>query len=309
MEYEYVDRLDNVYLIDTQMFGFAQYQSSYIVAGREVALIDTGAPPSLQVVKESIEEHGFSVADIDHIFVTHCEHPDHAGNVGALLKENSKAKVHISEVGVEYLTNPEVEATKRKAVLSPTMAARFGEQIPVPRSRIEFLEDGDVFDLGEGEKLRIMMAPGHQPSGFVVFEEKNNGLFINDLVGNYFPDADVSLILTPSRADVRQAMMALEKFKAMDISHLYLGHFGIHSDCRKVIQRSLDNMQMLMDIGEQCVCEGRPDDIRPRVFASKLPEVEKLMRFRGRELGEYTRDELNQHHAEAFAQYFLALDR
>jgi hypothetical protein len=47
-------------------------------SGREVALIDTGAPPSLQVVKGSIEKHGFAVADIDHSFVTHCEHPDHA---------------------------------------------------------------------------------------------------------------------------------------------------------------------------------------------------------------------------------------
>ena len=50
--------------------------------------MNTGAPPSLRVVKESIEKHGFAVADIDHIFVTHCEHPDHAGDVGA-LSENA----------------------------------------------------------------------------------------------------------------------------------------------------------------------------------------------------------------------------
>jgi glyoxylase-like metal-dependent hydrolase (beta-lactamase superfamily II) len=307
MKYRYVNRLDNVHLIDTKMFGFINYQSSYIVAGQRVALIDTGAPLSLKVVKEAINRHGFSIPDIECIFVTHCEHPDHAGNVGALLRENRKARVCISEVGVEYLTNPEIEAAKRRAVLSPTMAARFGEQIPVPKSRIQFLKEGDVFDLGQGEKLRIMMAPGHQPSGLVVFEEKNNGLFINDLVGNYFPDANVNLILTPSRADVRQTMAALKKFQEMDISHLYLGHFGIHSDCQAVIQKALNSMQMLMDIAEQCVREGRPGEICPRVFASKLPEVERLIRFRGQELGEYTRDELNKHHAEAFAQYYLAL--
>ena len=44
MSYEYLERLDNVYVIDTHMFGFPHFNAAYIVAGREVALIDPGAP-------------------------------------------------------------------------------------------------------------------------------------------------------------------------------------------------------------------------------------------------------------------------
>jgi len=154
MAYEYAKRADNVYMIDTRMFGFDRFQSSYIVAGKEVALIDTGVPTSLETVRAAIKEHGFAIEDISYIFVTHCEHPDHSGNVGMLLKENPQAKVYIHPIGAEYLTAPSIEAAKRKANLSVQMAARFGEMVPVPPPRIEHLSDGDTFDLGNGERLR-----------------------------------------------------------------------------------------------------------------------------------------------------------
>jgi len=202
MAYEYAKRTDNVYMIDTRMFGFDSFQSSYIVAGKEVALIDTGVPTSLETVRAAIQEHGFAIEDISYIFVTHCEHPDHSGNVGLLLKENPKAKVYINPIGAEYLTDPSIEAAKRKVNLLVQMAARFGEMVPVPPSRIEHLSDGDTFDLGNGERLKIIFSPGHQPSGIVISEEKNKGLFINDLLGAYFADAEALFIFTPYRSDV-----------------------------------------------------------------------------------------------------------
>ena len=152
-----------------------------------------------------------------------------------------------------------------------------------------------------------MFSPGHQPSGLVIFEEKNKGLFINDLVGSYFPDADFSLILTPYGADVKRRMEALRSFMKLPITRLFLGHFGIAEKPREVMQRALDGMQRLMDIGAQCVAEGKPEEIAPRVYAIKEPEAKKLMATRGKELYDYIHEELNTHHAEAFAKYYLSL--
>jgi hypothetical protein len=67
------------------------------------------------------------------------------------------------------------------------MAARFVEMVPVPPSRIEHLSDGDTFDLGNGERLKIIFSPGHQPSGIVILEEKNKGLFIKTVRLDPFP--------------------------------------------------------------------------------------------------------------------------
>ena len=304
---EYAMRADNVYAIDTKMFGFDRYSSCFLVEGKEIALIDSGLPNQYEAVRAGIKTHGFSVNDISHIFVTHCEHPDHSGNVGNLVKESPKAKVYINPTGAINLTDPSIEEAKRKAQLLPQMAARFGTMTPVPPSRIEYLNDGDVFDLGNGEELRIIFAPGHQPSGIVILEEKNMGLFINDLVGNYFADANFSLILTPYNSDVKKAMESLRRLMEIPVTRLFLGHFGICDKPKELMQRALDGMQQLMDIGAQCVAEGKPEEIAPRVLAHKMPETEKLRVARGNVLYEYTRDELNTHHAKAFAQYYLSL--
>ena len=300
-------QIDNVYVIDTNMFGFPNYQSCYLVEGGELILIDTGLPSQIDSLYSGIEKHGFSVNEISKIILTHCEHPDHAGNVGTLVKENPDIQVYIHPEGLEYLTEPSIESENRKKVMLPQMAARFGEQIPVPNSRICFLENGQIFDLGNDVRLKIMFTPGHQPSGLVIFEEKSKGLFINDLVGNYFIDADFSLILTPPRSDVIETRETLINLLNMPITRLYLGHFGISNNPKAVMHRALDGIQRIIDIAEQCMRERKPEQIEPRVLASKMPELEKLKKKRGNTLYEYTRNELVTHHSTYFAQYYLDL--
>jgi len=301
---EFATRVDNIYMIDTHMMGFEHYQSAYIVKGKEVVMIDTGMPPALEIVRAGMKAHGFSVQDISKIFVDHCEHPDHAGNVGAFVKENPKIKVFINPSGLEYMTHPEIEAQNRARVMLPQMAARFGTQLPVPTSNIEMLKDGDVFDIGDGEELKIMFTPAHQPSGFVVFEKKNKGLFINDLVGNYFVDCDFDLILTPPRSDILRAKEDLLKFQKMDLKWLFMGHFGIADNPAVVYKTALSGIQRQLDIGAWCIRDGRPQDIEMRILGSKYPEVEKLKK-RSEELFEYTKTELITHHSTYFAEYYV----
>ena len=306
---EYAMRADNVYAIDTKMFGFDRYSSCFLVEGKEIALIDSGLPNQFEAVRAGIKTHGFSVNEISHIFVTHCEHPDHSGNVGNLVKENPKANVYINPVGLEYLTDPSIEEAKRRKVLPASMADRFGTMVPVPPSRIEFLNDGDVLDLGNGVRLRIIFTPGHQPSGLVILEEKTMGLFINDLVGNCFPDADYLMILTPFRSDVMQAMALLRKAMDMPVTRLFLGHFGIRDNPKELIQRSLNSMQQLMDIGSQCVAEGKPEEIASRVLAIRMPEAEKLRAARGETVYEHEGIELATSLSAAFAEYYQKLQK
>ena len=282
MAYEYAEKAGNVAMIDAHMFGFDRFQACYLVAGQEVALVDTGVPPSLEFVREGIKACGVAIKDIAHIFVTHAEHPDHGGCVGLLLQENSRAKVYVSPAGVEYLTNPEIEAAKRKANLSAAMAARFGEMVPVPRSRIQVLEEGDSFNLGGGEKLRIMLTPGHQPGGIVIYEEKNTGLFINDLCGAYFADTGASWIFTPFRADVRQYLMSLKRVIDMPLKKLYLGHFGISDKPQEVLKNALAKVQQLIGIAAGCRAKTDPQEIFEKVMAIRMPEAEKMRAARGK---------------------------
>ena len=189
------------------------------------------------------------------------------------------------------------------------MIARFGQMEPEPPSQINFLKDGDIFDLGGGERLRIISAPGHQPSGIVIYEEKNKGLFINDLVGLYLSDADASIILSPYDSDVKQAMASIKKLQGLPINRLFLGHFGINDQPQKVMQRALSNMQQLMDIGFQCVAKGKPKEIEPRITACKLSEAQKILAARGKVMYDYILEELIPHQSTYFSQYYLNLSK
>lgn len=51
--------------------------------------------------------------------------------------------------------------------------------------------------------------------------------------------------------------------------------------------------------------QGKPEEIEPRVLASKIPEVQKLRKTRGEILYQYTRNELITHHSKYFAEYYL----
>jgi glyoxylase-like metal-dependent hydrolase (beta-lactamase superfamily II) len=306
MSFRYAQRAGNVYMIDTQMFGFPHFNSAYIVAGKEVALIDTGAPLSAEIVRNAVKKHGFSIKDIAYIFVTHCEHPDHAGNVGRFIKENTKAKVYINPAGAEYLTKPEIEDAKRKSILPAKMAARFGEMLPVPESRLYHLKDGEQFDLGNGENLKAIFTPGHQPSGIVIWEARNGGLFINDLAGLYLADAGASWVFTPYNSDIIKARESLNKIIDLPMNRLYLGHFGICDKPLEIIRRALDKIQLLLDIAEKCVKEGKKDEIAITVFDTLLvPELEKIKAAGRTSLYKYVSRELTPSMADAFARYYL----
>jgi len=189
MSYQFADHAANVYMIDTNMFDFPNYNAAYLIKGRDLVLIDTGLPNQYEMLRKGIHKHGFSFSDISSIFITH-EHPDHCGNVGHIIRENPNVKVFCHPRTSIHLIDPSIEDSKRKQQLLPQMAARFGTMLPVPSSKIQELNDGDSFDLGGGERLKIIFTPGHQPGGLVILAEKNMGLFINDLVGCFLPDAD-----------------------------------------------------------------------------------------------------------------------
>jgi glyoxylase-like metal-dependent hydrolase (beta-lactamase superfamily II) len=297
-----IEQLNNVYTIDTKMFGFDNYMSAFIVEGKEIALIDSGLPTQIEAVRAGIQAHGFSVSDISSIFITH-SHPDHSGNVAPLLRENPNAKVYIHPLGVEQLIDPSIELVIRKKALPPEMHARIGEMEPVPPARIRQVNDGDVFDLGNGERLQVIFTPGHQPDGIVLFEEKNKGLFINDLVGNCFPDADAHYVLNPPNSDHQDAIKSLQKVMDLPVVYLYLGHYGISDKPKQVMTRAINKMQQLLDIGTKYMSEGKPEHIASEVYDVILPELKKLRKVRGEELYEYAATQHISSQAQLFARY------
>jgi glyoxylase-like metal-dependent hydrolase (beta-lactamase superfamily II) len=305
---KYATRSSNVYMIDTMFFGYEKYSSVFIVKGKEIALVDTGLPNQFNALLSGMKSHGFTPADINYVFVTH-EHADHSGNVAPLLEINPKIKVFCHPACKKQLIDPEGELSKVRGIIPKRMLDGLDGMKPVPASAINYLNDGDIFDLGDGEKLKVVFAPGHQPSGIVILEEKFNGLFINDLIGNYFADADFHLILTPINSDLDSAIKSLKRLSEMSVSTLFLGHFGIYDKPTKLLLRVISSMQNFMDIAAECVARGQVDQIAPRLTEIKVQEAKKLLKTRPRDVYEYTVNELVPPQSGLFAKYYLNLKK
>jgi glyoxylase-like metal-dependent hydrolase (beta-lactamase superfamily II) len=301
----FIKKMNNIYVIDTNFAGrLDHYMSAYLVKGDKLALVDSGQPPQLEVVRAEIRSHGFSVSDIDYIFVTHCEHPDHAGNVAPLLAEAPNAVVCINPVGVEPLTGPDkINWAERVApeFLSQQMSVVRGWQ-SVPESRIRILKDGESIDLGNGEKLTVKFTHAHQPSGMVIFEEKNQGLFINDLVGNCFPDADSHYLLSPGGSDPIENLRVLEELIKYPLNYLFMGHYGITDQPYRILSRTMVKLHLMLDMGRECISNGQADLIADKYFEMMIPEVENLRLARGEVMYQYAKKHIG-HQGKLYARY------
>lgn len=298
-------QLSNVYAVDTHMFGYPHYMSCYLIKGKELALIDTGMPDHLQDVLEGIKAYGFRVEDITRIFVTHCEHPDHSGNVASILELAPKAKVYISPVGKKNLLDPGIQHRERIKTLPPEMAARFVLPKPTPEEKIVCLTDGQIIDLGEDVKLKVKIIPFHQPSGLVLFDLKNNGLFANDMTGNYFADCGYHLPLHPPDSQFFIEYHYLQELAKNPPAHMYLAHFGIIEDGPAHIRFTLDRMDWMVAQVEKCLAEGKPEKIADVIRERNLKAAESLLKRGDQKLYDYATREHIPPQAQTFAEIAL----
>jgi glyoxylase-like metal-dependent hydrolase (beta-lactamase superfamily II) len=297
----YVEQLNNIYCIDGKMRGFDKYMSLYVVKGKEIALVDTGERMRFEQVKAQIEALGLALRDISYIFLTH-GHQDHAGNAAPMIREMPNAKVYAHPACKQRLTDP--GSIDWKAIFSPDVLARITMDMePVPEDRIVYLKDGDEFDLGDGEILRIKYTAGHQPTGVIIFESKNNGVFINDLVGNCFLDADSQYILNTRNSDNTVSLETLQEVIKTPPSYLYMGHYGITDKVSYVLNRAIQQLEDQLEIGRKYVREGKPELIPEKIIEYVMPELEKLRKVRGEEVYNYAALEHIPFQSKIYAEF------
>jgi len=305
MAFKYLDNVGNVRLIDTNFFGFPRFNAAYIVKGeKKTAMIDTGDSNQLEAVRAEMARARVTMKEIDYIFITHCEHTDHAGCAAYLARENPDVKICINPIGEKYMTHPEVEAEERQRVLPPGMADRFGKMLPADPKQLYMLKDGEEFDLG-GDTLKVIFAPGHQPSGFVVEESKNKMLFINDLCGQFFAEFDVALILTPDKSSPAKALVSLEKLAKNGYEWLAMGHFGFSDNPNMVMQGAMSRMERLISIAKKCDAAGKLDELWDTIMDQVVaPEIDKIRRLREETFYVYYRDHLGPNLCNGFKWFY-----
>ena len=123
---------------------------------KEAVLIDAGGEP--EKLQKEVQELGLIVKAL---WLTH-GHLDHAGAVGALTKLWNVPVIGPHKEDAFWLD------------MIQDVSARYGFPIPEPVVGNQWLEGGEVLELGN-EKFEVRFAPGHTP-GHVIFYNENNGV-------------------------------------------------------------------------------------------------------------------------------------
>jgi glyoxylase-like metal-dependent hydrolase (beta-lactamase superfamily II) len=212
--------------IDTQMAGFPQLNSVYLIASREPTLVEAGSGADELTIAAGLERLGIGAADLAHIVVTHV-HVDHAGGAGALLGRFPRATLWIHELGAPHAIDPtRLVASTARTYGEERMRALYGTTLPCPAERVRAVVDGDAIALGD-RRLEVVYTPGHASHHVALLDDASGALFTGEALGSHLPWADCYRpALPPPETDLELALESIRRMRMRDPSFLLTSHFG-----------------------------------------------------------------------------------
>jgi glyoxylase-like metal-dependent hydrolase (beta-lactamase superfamily II) len=219
-----VERVPDVYYLDTGMYDTAEYGSVYAVDAERPAIVDTGIGTRYENILDALREVGIAPGDLAYIVPTHV-HLDHAGGGGFLADECEDATVVCHENGARHLVDPGRlwEGTKRAVGDEIDF---YTEPEPVPVERVRQVSGGDTVDLGDRE-LAVCDAPGHAPHQAFFHDPDADAVYTGDAAGIYVPSADaVGPTTPPPNFDFEQCLEDTRAIRRLEPDTLLFGHFG-----------------------------------------------------------------------------------
>lgn len=233
---------------------------AYIVVGRELAIIDTGAAGSQQPLAEALAALGKTPAEVAWVVNTH-EHPDHIGGNG-FFEEQAHPKFACHAHAVRWIEHLDVQYRERPVYDFYKLT---GQAIRVTQR----LQDRDEIDFGDGVRLQVLFTPGHSPGSMSLFDTQEGVLISADLLQ---PVGGLPLYsdLKATRESLRRVLQAAE-VKKLYCSHNERPYAG--AEIPAAIQSSLDYLDR-MDEAVHAAVKHLPDAAAPEEITR-----ESLIRF------------------------------
>lgn len=258
---------EHIHLVDLQSAGIKNYVASYVLKGKNTAVVETGPTSTIQNLLSSLQELDVKPDKVAYVAVSHI-HLDHAGAAGTLMKHLPKAKLIVHPRGAPHIANPEKLWTQSKEVLG-RMAEIYGKPEPVSEQRIIAATDGLTFDIGNNIKIKAVETLGHASHHLAFFETLSRGVFTGDAAGIYLPELDVMVPTTPPGFRLDIALSSLEKLINIKPAALYYSHFGEAHNGLQKLQQYKKQLKIWAKAAKEGIKEGEDlEAIRKRILQS-----------------------------------------
>ena len=268
---------EHVDLIDVETAGFENFIASYVLKGKNVAIIETGPASSVPNLLAGLSKLDVKLEDVAYVAVSHI-HLDHAGGAGTLLKSLPNAKVIVHQRGAPHLANPEKLWQQSKLVLGK-ITELYGQPEPVPPERIIAAENDMTFSLGENVNLRVVETLGHASHHQSYYETLGGGVFPGDAAGIYLREFNAIIPTTPAPFRLDTALEALDKLIGLNPKALYYSHFGNASDPVGKLRAYAEQLRLWEKIAMRGVREKQSLEQVRRSIIENDPQIRKVAEF------------------------------
>lgn len=233
-----------VHAIDTA-FVRDEFDAAYLIVRKgRAAFVDTGTNFALPRLLGALDALGMARDAVDWVIPTHV-HLDHAGGVGALMRELPAARVLVHPRGARHLVDPSALWQGALAVYgAEEMARSYGELVPVPAERVLSSSDGLTVELG-GSTLRLIDTPGHARHHHCIWDEATRGWFTGDTFGISYPEFTsergrwIFPTSTPVQFEPEVLQASVQRLLAAQPACMYLTHFSRIDDVTRLADLQL----------------------------------------------------------------------
>ena len=200
---------------------------------QSLVLVDCGYVGSLPVLEAALAAHGFSCADLTHVFITHHDH-DHVGTLAALKKSNPRIQIVASAAEADYISGKKpalrlTQALNLQATQPPKQAASGQAFIDLLRSVAPtvvdlVVQDGDLLPWCGG--CEVIATPGHTLGHLSLDARALDTLIAGDAA---VLENGALMLANPDYAeDLSLAQQSLEKIRALGARSVVCYHGGVY---------------------------------------------------------------------------------
>jgi glyoxylase-like metal-dependent hydrolase (beta-lactamase superfamily II) len=231
--------LDLLHLGDRRRIG------AYVLQTEDgLALFDCGPTSCARALREALAARGVELGDVRHLLLSHI-HLDHAGAAGVLVREHPGLTVHVSEVGLPHLLDPERLETSARRLYGDAFDELWGELAPVPAENLR-----PVGDTVAG--LACFPTTGHARH-HVSYLHEDGTLYAGDAAGvRIEPGRFVYAPTPPPELDLEAWGRTLDELERREPRRLALIHFGVFED----VERHLSTLRETMHEWGERVAHG-----------------------------------------------------
>jgi glyoxylase-like metal-dependent hydrolase (beta-lactamase superfamily II) len=253
---------DGFWQIDLGFQDRAGVIAAYLLAGDDqVALIESGPSSCRANLEAGLAQAGFTTGALTHVLVTHI-HLDHAGAAGPLAAENPNLTVVVHPFGAPHMIDPSKLVSSATRIYGERMDELWGEFAPIPEAQLHVPLDGEVLKVA-GRRLLAAFTPGHAHHHIAFVDLGSGDAFTGDVGGIRMTGTDYVCAPTPPpdlAPDLWRA--SIERLRAMNLSAVYLTHFGGYTDVDKHLTDLEASLDQFLATGERELDAGtQPDDL------------------------------------------------